>query len=90
MTSNPGKISLNLHRTNLQDVIKIDDGVYMFEMKAYKVTLDRPIFIGAICLEYAKIFMAESFYKVFVPHFGRDRIRVLYTDTDSLIMKIGK
>ena len=90
MATNPGKINLLTTRTNLIDIVQIDEGVYMFEVKALKVNLDKPIFIGAICLEYAKMCMVESFYKIFVPHFGRESISVMYTDTDSLIMEIGK
>ena len=69
---------------NLLDVKIIDDGVYLFELQPLKVKLNKPLYTGMVCLDLAKHFMVSYHYKM-VDHFGRDKIQLLYTDTDSFV-----
>ena len=73
--------------SNLKDLLKVSDGVYLFELQPLTVKLDKPIYTGMICLDLAKVFMVRYHYKM-VSHFGRDQIQLLYTDTDSFIYHI--
>ena len=69
---------------NLKDIWIIDPGVYLFELQPLVVKLDKPIYIAVVCLELAKLFMVRYHYNI-VDHFGRERVNLLYTDTDSFI-----
>jgi hypothetical protein len=55
-------------------------------MKKTKVTLDKPIYIGMAILELSKLRMYEWYYDYFRHLYPE--ARVLYTDTDSLIIDI--
>lgn len=87
MTSKESKIRKFLSKANLLDIAILEDGVYLFELRQLTVRLDKPIYTGMVCLELAKVFMVREHYK-FVDHFGRANIKLLYTDTDSLIYQI--
>ena len=69
---------------NLKDVHIFDDGVYLLELQPLEVKLCKPLNIGVVCLELAKVFMTRYHYRV-VGHFGRKKVILLYTDTDSFI-----
>ena len=47
----------------------------------------KPIYIGFVVLELSKLKMYQTYYKYLKPKFG-DRIKLLYTDTDSFILHI--
>ena len=38
--------------------------------------------------ELAKLHMYRFYYSHVVPHWGRDRVQLLMTDTDSLMLKV--
>ena len=48
---------------------------------------DKPIYLGATITELAKLHMYRFYYTHVVPHWGRDRVQLLMTDTDSLMLK---
>lgn len=52
-----------------------------------EVELDKPKLVGACILEMAKLRMYDFFYNTMRSVFG-DRMRLLMTDTDSLVMEI--
>jgi hypothetical protein len=52
-------------------------------MKYYK-----PIYIGAMVLELAKLLMYEFYYDTHQPYFGVDNLELLYQDTDSFVLEI--
>ena len=55
-----------------------------------RVVLDKPTYIGAIVLEYAKLHMYKLFYeklnRAFPIHEGK--MELLYTDTDSFVVRV--
>ena len=53
-----------------------------------QVQFDKPIPIGVSVLELSKMLMVRFWYKVLMPMYGPERLRLLYTDTDSLVMEI--
>ena len=55
--------------------------------KCTEVVLDTPRMMGWAVLEYAKMVMFRFHYDVMKPMFG-DRLKLLYTDTDSLYYMI--
>ncbi|KAJ9443211.1 hypothetical protein DIPPA_18150 [Diplonema papillatum] len=52
------------------------------------VKLDKPVYVGSQILDYSKILMAGFFHDKLVPTYGRENIRLVYTDTDSFILQI--
>lgn len=57
-----------------------------FLMGKCKVELDKPVFIGMAILDLAKLKMLQWYYDYFKPKYPK--ARVLYTDTDSLILDV--
>lgn len=55
-----------------------------------RVVLDKPTYIGAIVLEYAKLHMYKLFYEKLDRAFPIDqrRMELLYTDTDSFVLRV--
>ena len=51
------------------------------------ILLDKPIYIGFACLELAKNYMYKLYYNIFKKYYG-EKIKLLYTDTDSFIFNI--
>ena len=53
---------------------------------------DKPIYLGASTITelLAKLHMYRFYYNHVVPHWGRDRVQLLMTDTDSLMLKVKK
>ena len=52
-----------------------------------KVFLDTPIYVGMVILQLSKYKVWDFYYNVLKKEFG-DRVKLLYTDTDSLLVKI--
>ena len=52
------------------------------------VTLDRPYAVGFAILELSKCFMYDSWYNVFMKHWGEENIQLGFSDTDSFLMSI--
>ena len=65
----------------------IDENLVGVEMRYSTVKLNKPYYIGVAILELAKHHMYEFHYEVMKPVFGDD-LRLLYTDTDSLLYEI--
>ena len=60
------------------------------EVDGEEVILDRPTYIGACVTEFAKLHMYEIFYDKLKSWFGDDGVKLVYTDTDSFILRIKK
>ena len=54
------------------------------EMRKVKGVINKPFQLGYAILELSKLHMYRSFYQL-KAHFG-DRVRMMYTDTDSLVL----
>jgi ABC-type uncharacterized transport system substrate-binding protein len=52
-----------------------------------KFLMDKPIYVGANILDESKLIMFKLYYDHLLPHFG-DRMKLLYTDTDSLVLYV--
>lgn len=65
----------------------VSEKLMLVEEYKPSVTLDRPAQIGVSILELSKLTMLEFYYKDIKPTFGQ-RAQPLYTDTDSLIIRL--
>ena len=50
------------------------------------VTLCKPVYVGMSVLDLSKLLMFQFYYETLKPIYGGD-VRLLYTDTDSLILE---
>lgn len=72
----------------LQRIIDIgDDGedYCVFVSACEEIVLDQPLQVGFQILESSKLLMYTFFYKVVKRNYG-DKVKLLYSDTDSLIL----
>lgn len=65
----------------------VNDALLLMEKVKEQVCLDRPIALGATILDESKVIMYEFHYNIMKAHFGA-RLKLLYTDTDSLVYEI--
>lgn len=65
----------------------IDDDLVITEHDLTRMKCNKPILVGFTILEISKWLMANFYYNVMHATFG-DRVKLLATDTDSLIMEI--
>ena len=61
---------------------------YVIHMKKANLFLNKPIYTGLAVLDLSKLLMYEFYYDRLKPKYG-DNCRLLYTDTDSLIMEVA-
>lgn len=65
----------------------INPNLVALEMKHPILKVDKPVYLGCVILELAKFYMYKFHYESMKPHFG-DRIKLIYTDTDSLLYEV--
>ena len=65
----------------------INPELVSLELKHPLLKIDKPVYLGTAILELAKFYMYDFHYNVIKPHFA-DKVRLLYTDTDSLLYEI--
>jgi hypothetical protein len=65
-------------------LIDPEKDVILLELMQCVVKYNKPIAIGATILELSKWYMQMFYYKVLKPYY-QDRMKFLYTDTDSII-----
>eukprot|EP01059_Diplonema_ambulator_P031551 TRINITY_DN582_c0_g1_i2.p1 TRINITY_DN582_c0_g1~~TRINITY_DN582_c0_g1_i2.p1 ORF type:complete len:258 (+),score=56.05 TRINITY_DN582_c0_g1_i2:753-1526(+) len=75
------KVNFTLQR------LDIENSVILYK-RQNTVKLNKPIYTGCTVLDYSKVIMGKFFYNDLVPHYGRDNVELLYTDTDSFILSI--
>ncbi|XP_033113171.1 uncharacterized protein LOC117113833 [Anneissia japonica] len=81
------KIAKLLAKPNFNRHVAINDDLVAIHMNKTRVVLNKPIYCGAAVLDLSKLIMYEFWYDKLKPFYG-DRVKLLYTDTDSLILKI--
>lgn len=74
-------------RPNFKSCAVFSEDFIAIEMDKLKVVYNKPIYIGFCILELSKTVLYNFFYDVIKSKFG-DNASLLYTDTDSLIIKI--
>jgi hypothetical protein len=78
------KIMNTLNMIKDYHFIDPDNDVILLELMQCQVKYNKPLAIGATILEISKWYMQTFYYKVLKPYY-QDRMKFLYTDTDSII-----
>ena len=73
-------------KVNFKHATKFGEKIAAVHMKKTKVILNKPIFVGAAILDLSKIHMFEFHYGYVKKKW--EKVKVLYSDTDSLILEI--
>ncbi|XP_075229548.1 uncharacterized protein LOC142329098 [Lycorma delicatula] len=64
------------------------NGVVGLSMLKKNVYLNKPIYVGLTVTDLAKLIMYDYHYNHFLPRYGHENIKLLMTDTDSLLYSI--
>ena len=64
-----------------------DDDLAAVQMHKSRLVLNRPIYVGMSVLDLSKSLMYDFYYNQMKAQYG-DRVELLYTDTDSLLLEI--
>ena len=67
----------------------INQDVAIVEYKPEKIVYDSPFSVAATILDLAKLHLYHYYYDVLKPTFAPDEIKLLMTDTDSLIFSVN-
>ena len=65
----------------------INENIVGVEHAKKKIKLNKPMSVGVSVLDLSKLHMYSFYYEVLKPRYG-DKVELLYTDTDSLIVNI--
>ena len=93
---NRGKYIIVRNKDSLRGIIEhdevlsiapIDADNCVIKLDGDEVVLDKPTYIGACVTEYAKLHMYQIFYEK-LPAMFPDGVELVYTDTDSFIVKV--
>ena len=68
--------------------VKYSDSMLSLQHKKSHVKLNKPIHIGCAVLDLAKLCMFQFHYEAMLPFYGHQQLRLLMTDTDSLVYSI--
>jgi len=66
---------------------EFDNGLFAIHSKKTKITLNKPIYVGMAVLDLSKYIMYDFYYNHIKRRYG-DKVELLYTDTDSLVLLI--
>ena len=66
----------------------INENVVSVIKKPLTLRMNKPLAVGFAILELSKLFMYQSYYDVFVPHFGAKNISLCFSDTDSFLFQV--
>ena len=76
-----------IFRPNFHLISIFSENLAAVEMKKTSVLLNKPMYAGAVVLDVSKVKLYSFLYDYIYPTFGKNA-KLLYTDTDSLILEI--
>ena len=87
INNNPEKLLKLIKEPNFEHMHKISDKQLLVQSKTVKTKFNKPIYMGAVILETSKSHMYKFWYDYLKVKYD-DKIKSLYTDTDSFISEI--
>lgn len=83
LVSSPEKLSKLTQKANFKSCLIINENLVAVSMKKTKIVMNRPLYVGMCILDISKTVMYDFHYNKMVKYYGRERIGIAYTDTDS-------
>ena len=59
-----------------------------YTFKQNQVVMDKAIYVGFSIMELSKLHMNETYYDTIQPYFGQENLKLLYIDTDGMILSM--
>ena len=87
INNDPENLSKLIKEPNFEHIHKISDKQVLVQSKPVKTKFNKPIYLGTCILETSKLHMYKFWYDYLKVKYG-DNVTLLYTDTDSFILKI--
>ena len=78
-----------LSKINVKSWKIFDSDLVAVHLNPLEINLNKPLFLGFCVLEISKLIMYQFYYDVIKPAFGQN-VRLLFTDTDSLFIRIAQ
>ena len=75
-------------RPRFNSGVIINKDFTIIEMNKIKCIYNSPILIGSIILQNSKVLLFDYMYNKFPKLFGKEKMKIGYVDTDSIIFKI--
>ena len=86
LTSDHGGFEKQKSSVRFVDFKKITNNLVALHMKPFRIGLNKPIYIGQAILDISKVLMYDFYYNILKRKYN-DKMKMIYTDTDSLIIK---
>lgn len=86
-TEEEAALQRRINKPTYKRSVMLENDLVAVESSRVKVTLTKPIYVGAAILELSKLHMYSFFYERLKSRYG-DKARLIYTDTDSLVLSI--
>ncbi|KAB0796891.1 hypothetical protein PPYR_10952 [Photinus pyralis] len=77
----------HISKPNFKNLSVFSENLVAIEMSKVSVKYNKPVYVGFSILDLSKTVMYEFFYDFLKPLY-QDKVSLLYTDTDSLILEI--
>ena len=87
INNNPEKLLKLIKQPNFQNAYEISNRLCLVESKPIKTVFNKPIYMGACILETSKLHMYQFWYDYLKQKYG-NKIRLIYTDTDSFVIEV--
>ena len=87
INNDPEKLLKLIKEPNFEHIHKISNKQILVQSKPVKTEFNKPIYMVAVILEASKFHMYKLWYDYLKVKYG-DKIKLLYTDTDSFILEI--
>ena len=75
-------------KPNFKSGVLFGENLMGCEMGKIKVVMNKPVYLGQAILDLSKIVMYEFHYDYMVPTYSLEKLKLCYTDTDSLVYDI--
>jgi hypothetical protein len=82
------KVNKYKTKNTFKDICEFNDNFVGIQLKTTRVLLNKPIAVGFAILALSKYHMYNFHYNHILPTYGRDNVKLLATDTDSLMYHI--
>ena len=73
---------------NFEGVREINEVISVAIHRPEEIYLNKPTHVGVGILELSKLIMFKFFYQVILAKYGRDRVSLVASDTDSMILAL--